>query len=89
MDITERLLEVPTMGHDAGCVAEAAEEIKRLRARIASAPFAIMDNTDLLGIYAPTEEDFPALYALRGKRVRLVLDEVPNAPDQPGRTGQG
>lgn len=31
MDITERLLEVPTMGHDAGCVMEAAEEIKRLR----------------------------------------------------------
>ena len=34
MDITERLLEVPTMGHDAGCVMEAAEEIKRLRAAI-------------------------------------------------------
>lgn len=34
MDITERLLDVPTMGHDAGCVMEAAEEIKRLRAAI-------------------------------------------------------
>ena len=34
MDITERLLEVPTMGHDAGCVMEAAEEIRRLRAAI-------------------------------------------------------
>ena len=34
MDITERLLDVPTMGHDAGCVIEAAEEIKRLRAAI-------------------------------------------------------
>ena len=53
----------------------AADELERLL----TAPVAIMDNTDLLGIYAPTEEDFPALYALRGKRVRLVLDEVPNA----------
>lgn len=31
MDITERLREVPTMGHDAGCVIEAAKEIDRLR----------------------------------------------------------
>jgi len=31
MDITTRLREVPTMGHDAGCVEEAAIEIEKLR----------------------------------------------------------
>lgn len=52
-------------------------EIDRLRARIASAPVALMDTRDALGICAPDEDAFPALYALQGKRVRLVLDEVP------------
>jgi len=51
-------------------------EVERLRARINSAPVAIMDTRDVLGICAPTEADFPALYALQGKRVRLVLEEV-------------
>lgn len=46
-----------------------------LRQRIESAPVAIMDTRDALGICAPTEEEFPALYALQGKRVRLVVDE--------------
>lgn len=31
MDITTRLREVPTMGHDAGCIEEAALEIEKLR----------------------------------------------------------
>lgn len=54
--------------------------INGLRARIANAPAAIMDTRDVLGICAPTEDDFPALYALQGKRVRLVLDDLtPNA----------
>lgn len=51
-----------------------ADYIDKLRARIDSAPVAIMDKRDVLGICAPTEEDFPALYALQGRRVRLVLD---------------
>jgi hypothetical protein len=34
MDITTRLREVPTMGHDAGCVIEAAEEIEQLRSAL-------------------------------------------------------
>lgn len=47
--------------------------------RIENAPIAIMDTRDALGICAPTEEAFPALYALQGHRVRLVvLDDVPN-----------
>lgn len=48
-------------------------EIDRLSAMIDSAPIAIMDTRDALGICAPTEDDFPAIYAIRGKRVRLVL----------------
>lgn len=40
------------------------------------APVAIMDTRDALGICAPTEDDFPAIYAMQGKRVALV--EVPN-----------
>lgn len=56
-----------------------ATEIEKLRARIESAPVAIMDTRDVLGICAPTEEDFPALYAIQGRRVRLVIDdETPN-----------
>lgn len=47
-----------------------------------SAPAAYMDTRDMLGICAPAEADFPALYALQGKRVRLVLDE-PNAGIKP------
>jgi len=31
IDIITRLREVPTMGHDAGCVEEAALEIEKLR----------------------------------------------------------
>jgi len=53
-----------------------AAEIARLRQWIESAPVAIMDSrTALLGLCAPMEEDFPALYALQGKRVRLVVEE--------------
>ena len=51
-----------------------ASEIARLRQRIESAPVGIMDTRDALGVCAPTEEDFPALYALQGKRVRLVVE---------------
>jgi len=55
-------------------IAELREENAQLRKIIESAPVAIMDTRDALGICAPTEDDFPALYALQGKRVRLVLD---------------
>lgn len=35
-------------------------------------PVAIMDTRDALGLCAPTEADFQALYELRGRRVALV-----------------
>ena len=40
--------------------------------RLACAPVAIMDTRESLGLCAYNEEDFPALYALQGKRVALV-----------------
>ena len=48
-------------------------EVKGLRARIEGAPVAVMDTRASLGICAPTEADFPAIYALQGKRVALVV----------------
>lgn len=57
---------------DPGLLREAAA----IAARVEAAPVAIMDTRDVLGICAPTEEDFPALYALQGKRVALVPVEV-------------
>lgn len=41
-------------------------------------PVAIMDTRDALGLCAPAEADFHALYTLRGRRVALV-DLGPNA----------
>ena len=55
-----------------------AESVLNLCHQVYNAPVAIMDTRDALGICAPTEAGFPALYALQGKRVRLVLDEAPN-----------
>jgi len=40
--------------------------------RLSAAPVAIMNTRDALGLCAPTEEDFEALYALQGRRVALV-----------------
>ena len=54
-----------------------AEAVLLLCERVYFAPVAIMDTRDALGICAPTEDVFPALYALQGKRVRLV-DDAPN-----------
>lgn len=48
------------------------EEAAGIVRSVEDAPEAIMDTRDALGICAPTEEDFPALYALQGKHVRLV-----------------
>jgi hypothetical protein len=44
---------------------------------IDAAPIAIMDTRDFLGLCAPKEEDFAALYALQGHRVALI-DLGPN-----------
>lgn len=40
--------------------------------RLAAAPVAIMDTRCALGLCAPTEDDFPAISALKGRRVALV-----------------
>jgi len=69
-------------GNDYGSVDIAeilSAEVERLRTRFNDAPVATMDTRDILGICAPAEDDFPALYALQGHRVRLVLDDVTNA----------
>ena len=54
-----------------------AAEIERLLAQLAAAPVAVIDARDVLGLCALTETDFPALYALQGRRVALV-DLGPN-----------
>jgi hypothetical protein len=46
-----------------------------LQAKIDTSPVAIMDKREWLSLCAPTEEDFPALYALQGKAVALVVVE--------------
>lgn len=51
-------------------------EAAELARKVSTAPIAIMDTRDALGICAPAEDDFPTLHALQGKRVALV--EVPN-----------
>lgn len=43
--------------------------------RLYSAPVALMDTRTALAVCALREEDFPALYALQGKRVRLVVED--------------
>lgn len=63
-------------------------DISALLSRLTSAPVAIMDTRDALGLCAPTEDDFPALYALQGHRVALVdlgPFEAPKKPPQPCR----
>lgn len=55
-------------------ISKLQEENELLRKQIESAPIALMDTRDFLGLCAIKEEDFPALYALQGKRVRLVLE---------------
>lgn len=54
--------ELPALLREAAAAVRAVED----------APEAVMDTRDVLGICAPAEEDFPALYAMQGKRVRLV-----------------
>lgn len=56
---------------------------------LTAAPVAIMDTRDALGLCAPTEYDFPALYALKGRRVALVdmgSNAESNGAKHPSRT---
>jgi len=62
IDIITRLREVPTMGHDAGCVEEAAQEIEILReAVIAMAE----DGWLYCGLEGPSEAQEKCLKAYR------------------------
>lgn len=79
MSRTDDLLNHVTKGNiyvldDADIVALAVE-LQELRTRINSAPLALMDTRIALGVCALKEEDFTALQAIQGKRVRLVVDE--------------
>ena len=49
---------------------------------LTNAPSAIMDTRSELAVCAEREEDFPALYALQGRRV-LLVDLGPNGRDEP------
>ena len=62
---------------DAPALMALAAEVRRLRATMETAPVAIMDTRAALGLCAPAEGDFPALYALQGHRVAIV-DLGPN-----------
>ena len=58
-------------------------DLSALLDRLTAAPVAIMDTRDALGLCAPTENDFPALYALQGHRVALVDLGPFKAPTKP------
>jgi len=49
---------------------QAAAALRAVR----EAPLAIMDTREFLSLCAPTEDDFPAIYALQGQRVRIVKE---------------
>jgi hypothetical protein len=53
---------------------ETMQQAIALAKRYEDAPVAIMDTREALGLCAPTEADFPALYAIQGQRVRILLD---------------
>ena len=53
---------------------------------LANAPSAVMDARAELAVCAEREEDFPALYALQGRRV-LLVDLGPNVRAKPTASG--
>ena len=72
--------------HGAGCHAWGPGHYECALRLIKQAPVAIMDTRDAIGLCAPTDADFPALYALQGHRVALV-DLGPNVVLSGARTG--
>ena len=73
----EALLRVAEGCNEFGVISRKASTLAALcRAWLAldaGAP-AIMDGRAALSVCAPTEDDFPALYALQGQRVRIVKE---------------
>ena len=59
-----------------------------LEKRLAEAPIAYMDTRPALALCALKEEDFAKLYALQGRRVRLVVVEDDATPGA-NRAGEG
>jgi len=57
--------------------AQSIADAMNLADRVAAAPLALMDTRTALGICALDDTCFPSLYALQGRRVRL-LDAGPN-----------
>lgn len=51
---------------------KAESERDTLRARISEAPRGHMQRSIRINLCAATEEDFPGLYAMQGKRVAVV-----------------
>ena len=62
----------PEFAHQT-CVVAFNDERRRMFEVLAAAPEAVMDTRVGLGVCALKEEDFPALQALKGKRVKLVV----------------
>lgn len=67
--------------------AVSAGVMRQVIAALDKAPVAIMDTRDGLGVCALAEEDFPALYALKGCRVALI-DMGPNVKTQGQADGE-
>ena len=75
MKLSERLDLAAKILEDIGgqsAMAATVREAAALARRVEDAPVATMDKREFLSLCAPTWEYFPALYALHGKRVRLV-----------------
>jgi len=86
MPISDELLELAAYGYTNelvnGDIVYIAMELQELRKCINSAPLAMMDTREALGVCALKEEDFPALQALQGKKVRLVIDDDKRGNDE-------
>jgi dTDP-4-amino-4,6-dideoxygalactose transaminase len=88
-DLVARLRDASAMFGRSGLsrvsalLAEAAAELERLQARIADAPvyFVPMDKPATTAAWVDLINSVKSLNGLRGKRVRLVVDDAPNTPE--------
>ena len=72
-DEIERLRNA--LGRSVEMTGELLAKLDAQQAMIDTAPRAFMDTRTALGVCALKEEDFPALYALQGHRVALLVLE--------------
>ncbi len=59
--------------------------LRKIEATLKQAPEAMMDTREALGVCALKEEDFPALEAMMGKRVKLVVVEAKEQKGLPNK----